>query len=146
MEDKKINVEALNNIYKNAHIGLQSISDISTETLDLDLKEELLSEYEGYEKIIGEISAYMSEHAIEPKDINPIKKAMLWTSIKINSLTDDSKTNIAQLMIKGTVMGITELTQLIHSGSDALDKDVLKFAVNLRDLEEKYEENLKKFL
>ena len=145
MEDKKTNAEALNNIYKNAHIGLQSISNISPETLDLDLKEELLSEYEGYEKIIGEISGYMSEHSIKPKDINPMKKAMLWTAIKMNSI-DDSKTNIAQLMIKGTVMGITELTQLINSGKSTLDKDVLKFATDLRDLEEKYEESLKKYL
>lgn len=145
MEDKKINAEALNNIYKNAHIGLQSISNISPETLDLDLKEELLSEYEGYEKIIGEISGYMSKHSIKPKDINPMKKAMLWTAIKMNSI-DDSKTNIAQLMIKGTVTGITELTQLINSGENTLDKDVLKFATDLRDLEEKYEENLKKYL
>lgn len=145
MEDKKTNAEALNNIYKNAHIGLQSISNISPETLDLDLKEELLSEYEGYEKIIGEISGYMSAHSIKPKDINPMKKAMLWTAIKMNSI-DDSKTNIAQLMIKGTVMGITELTQLINSGESTLDKEVLKFATDLRDLEEKYEENLKKYL
>lgn len=146
MEDKKVNAEALNNIYKNAHIGLQSISNISPETLDLSLKEELLNEYEGYEKIIGEISGYMTEQGIKPKDVNPMKKAMLWTAIKMNSMADDSKTNIAQLMIKGTVTGITELTQLINNSGDALDEKVLYFAKKLKELEEKYEENLKNYL
>ena len=145
MEDKKTNAEALNNIYKNAHIGLQSISNISPETLDLDLKEELLSEYEGYEKIIGEISGYMSAHSIKPKDINPMKKAMLWTAIKMNSI-DDSKTNIAQLMIKGTVMGITELHELLNGSGNEISEKVLNFAKELTELEESYEQRLKKFL
>ena len=53
MQDKKVNEEALVNIYKNAHIALQSLSNLTPEVVDLDFKQELLDQYEGYEKIIG---------------------------------------------------------------------------------------------
>ena len=118
MQDKKVNEEALVNIYTNAHIALQSLSNLTPEVEDLDLKQELLDEYEGYEKIIGEISRYMKENDMEPKDINPLKKAMIWSSIKMNTLTDRSKSHVADMMVQGTVMGVVELTQLKNeSGS-----------------------------
>lgn len=146
MQDKKVNEEALINIYKNAHIALQSLSNITPEVEDLDLKQELLDEYEGYEKIIGEISRYMKENDIEPKDINPLKKAMLWSSIKMNTLTDRSKSHVADMMVQGTVMGIVELTQLKSESGSVLNEDVLDFADRLLKLEEGYEEKLKTFL
>ncbi len=146
MQDKKVNEEALINIYKNAHIALQSLSNITPEVEDLDLKQELLDEYEGYEKMIGEISRYMKENDIEPKDINPLKKAMLWSSIKMNTLTDRSKSHVADMMVQGTVMGIVELTQLKSESGSVLNEDVLDFADRLLKLEEGYEEKLKTFL
>ena len=82
MENHDYNVKALNDVYKNAHIALQSISDLLPSVEDDDIKDELQEEYEGYEKVIGNISTFMAENGIEPKDVNPFKKAMLWSSIK----------------------------------------------------------------
>ena len=48
-------------------------------------------------------------------------------------------------MIKGTVMGITELTAMKNE-SENLDDEVLKFLDDLLTLEEEYEQRLKKFL
>lgn len=53
MEDKKINEETLNKIYRNAHIALQSISNVLEEAEDEKMKAELKDQYDGYEKIIG---------------------------------------------------------------------------------------------
>ena len=44
MQDKKVNEEALVNIYKNAHIALQSLSNLTPEVVDLDFKQELLDQ------------------------------------------------------------------------------------------------------
>ena len=41
MTDKKINGEILNNLYKNAHIALQSISDLTEELTDEKFRKEL---------------------------------------------------------------------------------------------------------
>ena len=57
MEKLEYNQKAINDIYKNAHIALQSIEDILPQVEDEGLKKELTEQYDGYEKIIGEISS-----------------------------------------------------------------------------------------
>ena len=145
MLSKEINEKAINDVYKNAHIALQSISDLLPSVEDAEIKTELQEEYEGYEKIIGEISTYMAQSQIEPKDINPLKKAMLWSSIKMKTLMNNSRNQVAEMMINGTVMGINELTAMKNEGEN-LDPEVLNFVEKLLRLEEEYEQRLKKFL
>jgi hypothetical protein len=145
MELNDYNIKAVNDVYKNAHIALQSISDLLPDVENEGMKKELQDEYEGYEKVIGEISAFMTENGIEPKDINPIKKAMMWSGIKMNTMFDTSRTHIAEIMIKGTVMGITELTAMKNE-REKLDEKVVEQITKLLALEEKYEQRLKKFL
>lgn len=145
MQFNDYNVKAVNDVYKNAHIALQSISDLLPSVDDEELKKELQEEYEGYEKLIGEISAFMTENGIDPKDINPIKKAMMWSGIKMNTLFDNSRTHIAEIMIKGTVMGITELTAMKNESVN-LDEKIIENIDKLLALEEDYEQRLKKFL
>lgn len=144
METK--NQQTVGDIYKNAHIALQSISNVLPKCDNLSLKEELKTEYDGYEKFIGEISSFMKEKGFEVKDVNFMKKAMLWTSINMNTLTDDSASHLADMMVKGTVMGITELAQILSREDGNVDDSILNFAKELMELEESYEKNLKKFL
>jgi hypothetical protein len=145
MDRKEYNKKAITDVYKNAHIALQSISDILPDTDDLDLKKEFQEEYEGYEKLIGEISSYMVENGIEPVDINFMKKAMLWTSIKMKTLVDNSRNQLADMMVKGTSMGINELTAMKNESKN-LDEGVLNLVEKLLALEENYEKRLRKFL
>lgn len=139
------NVKAITDVYKNAHIALQSISDLLPAVEDEDIKNELKEEYEGYEKLIGEISSFMAENDVEPKDVNPFKKAMLWSSIKMKTMFNNSRNQVAEMMINGTVMGINELTAMKNEGVN-LDEEIKAFLEKLLTLEENYEERLKKFL
>ena len=141
MEQINIDKEVLVSLYKNAHIALQTISDIVNEVGDENIRKELADEYDGYEKYIGRLSTYMKETSTETKDINPLKKAVMFASVKMNTLTDNSASHVAELMIKGTVMGITELHEILNN-SDPVSETVK----DLTDLEETYEERLKKFL
>ena len=87
----------------------------------------------------------MAENDIEPKDVNPMKKAMLWTSIKMKTLVDNSRNQLADMMVKGTSMGINELTAMKNEGNN-LDPGVLEILEELLSLEEEYEQRLKKYL
>ena len=145
MQAENINHKALNDTYKNAHIALQSISDLLPDVNDTGLKEELKTEYEGYESFMSELNAYMEENGIERKDINFFKKAMLWSSIKMKTLIDDSRNQIAEMMLNGTVMGINELTAMKNEGEN-FDPKVTEFIQKLLTLEESYEKRLRKFL
>lgn len=145
MEENNFNQKAITDVYKNAHIALQSISDLLPEVEDEDVKKELQEEYEGYEKIIGEISSYMAQNKIERKDINPLKKAAMWGSIKMKTMFNKSRNQVAEMMINGTVMGINELTAMKNESSN-LDKEVVNLLDKLLALEEEYEQRLKKYL
>ena len=140
------NLDFIGEVYRNASVALESISDIMSEIDDEELKKEILSEHEGYENFITELTLYMKEKGYEIKDISGMKKAMMWSAIKMNTAFDDTRSHISELMIKGTVMGITELTKIINSSDCVTDEKAVQFAKRLLDLEEDYEKNLKTFL
>ena len=144
MENEKINSHALNEMFQNAHIAMQSISNLSPKVEDNDVKEELLSEYEQYENFISELSAFMTEIGLKPEDIGVMKKAMLWGAIKMKTLTGADKSKVAEMMIKGATMGITELTSLKNDGK--LDEKTVEFLDKLLKIEESSIERLKTFL
>ena len=140
------NLDAINEVYKNASVALLSISNVVPEITDVELKKEILDEYDGYEKLLGEVTKYMAEKGYEAKEVGMMKKFMMKSGIKMNTAMDDSESNIAQIMIKGTVMGITELCELINNSETITDKKIIEYAERLKSLEETYEERLKKFL
>ncbi|MBO4594448.1 MAG: hypothetical protein J5697_01960 [Clostridia bacterium] len=139
------NKKAINDTYKNAHVALQSIKDLLPAVKDAKLKKELKDEYDGYSENIREIAEFMEKNRLKPKDINVFKKATMWTAIKMKTMINGGKNHIAEMMIKGTVMGITELTAMKNE-SDRLTEGVKQRIDKLLELEESYEERLKKFL
>ena len=130
------NLDAINEVYRNANVALLAISNVLPEITDVELKKEILEE----------ISKYMTEKGYEAKEVGTMKKFMMKSGIKMNTVIDDSESNIAQIMIKGTVMGVTELCELINNGENITDKKIIEYAERLKSLEETYEERLKKFL
>ena len=130
-------------LVKNA--SSESITDIMSSVHDGGLKRELKEQYEGYDKFIGEISSFMLEKSIKPRDINFFKKTMLWSSIKMKTLFDNSRNQVAEMMINGTVMGIIELRAMLNESKN-LNEQVKPLIEKLIKLEEDYEERLKKFL
>ena len=145
MQLNDYNKKAICDVYKNANIALNSINDLLPSVDDKVIKEELNDQYDSYEKLIGEISSFMVENGIQVKDINPIKKAMLWSAIKMKTMIDSSRNQIAEMMIKGTVTGINELTAMKNEKQN-LNEQVYQYVQRLLDMEEDFQERLKKFL
>ena len=145
MSQRDTNLDTINEIYKNASVALLSISNVLPDTEDELLKKELQEEYDGYEKLLGEITAYMTEKGYEAKELGVMKKMFMSSGIKMNTALDNTEGHIAQIMVKGTVMGITELCRLLNN-SECNDPKVIELGERLKQLEENYEERLKKFL
>ena len=145
MISDNLNRKAIMDVYKNAHIAMQSISDLLPEVKDCELKDELLLQFDGYKNIINDISAYLKEKGITPKDIGSFQKTMMKGAIKFKTMIDASRNHIAEMMIKGSVTGITELGAM-RNESQNYDDEVADFIARLMHLEEEYERRLKKFL
>ena len=145
MTDKKSGEELLAEVYRNTRYALASIADILPETEDERLREELKQMHDGYEHISGKAAALAKERGIGLKDPGPMKRAMVWGSVKMNALKDDSRAHIAEMLTQGTVMGITALTRSLGE-SERADEDIRAVADELLLLEQQYEQAMKSYI
>lgn len=146
MATLKSDGEILAEIYRNAQLALTSISDLLPEVEDEEMKEELLREHEEYEKICSQAASLATRYDLNLKEPSPIKKAMMWSAIKMNAATDNSVQNVAQMMIKGTVNGITCLKTSLTDGESVMDEDIKALLQDAIALEEGFEKKLKAYL
>ncbi len=145
--DIKKSEEVLAEVHRNCQYAIQSISDILPETDDEEIKEELLRQHEEYERIGGKAALLAKEREIELKNPNPIKKGMMWMGIKMNAMKDDSRAHIAEMMVQGTVMGITALkTTLGEMSPDFADEEIRQLAKELLKSEEQFEKTWKNLI
>ena len=125
---------------------MTSISDILPEVEDVAIKEEILRQHEEYEKVCSKAAELAHKFDVDVKEPNPMKKAMMWSAIKMGTANDNSPQNIAQMMIRGTVNGITSLRTSLTDGSKFMDEEVKSLLTELIELEEGFEEKFKAFL
>ena len=145
MPEKK-NEEILAENYRNCQLALTSIADILPAIEDEKIKTEILRQHEEYEKICAKAAVIAKNKGLELKEPNPLKKAMMWGSIKMNTLTDNSTPHIAEMMIQGTVMGITALKTSLSDSEGYGDGEIIELLRELITLEEDFEKRLKEFL
>ena len=145
MERKK-SEEILAEIYRNVQLALESISDILPEVEDEAIRNEIVKEHEEYEKIGARAAVLAKNKGHQIKEPNVFKKAMMWGSIKMNTLTDNSASHIAEMMIQGTVMGITSLKASLSDAEERADEEILSLLKELIALEEGFEKTLKEYL
>ena len=149
MEQKirKQTEEALAEIYRNAQLALTSIADILPEVEnDEKLKTELHAQHEEYEKISARAAMIARDLDIELKEPNPMKKAMMWGSIKMSTLTDNSRAHIAEMMVQGTVMGITALRKTEGELTENGDERIPALLNEMIKMEEDFEKRWKAYL
>ena len=146
MEQTKSNGEIVAEIYRNAQLALTSISDIMPEVEDSKIREEIIHQHEEYEKICSKAAKLAFNFGLDLKEPSPVKKAMMWSAIKMGTASDNSAQNIAQMMIRGTVNGITSLKTSLTDGEKTMDAEVKRLLKELISLEEGFERKLKTFL
>ena len=138
--------EALAEIYRNAQLALQSISNILPAVEDEEIKNELHIQHEEYERISARASMLAKDKHIELKNPNPVKKVMMWGSIKMSTLTDNSRSHIADMMLQGTVMGITALRKTMGEIKPNGDEEIISLLQEMLAKEEEFENKWKAFL
>ena len=138
--------EALAEIYRNAQLALESISDILPETDDAEVREELHAQHEEYERFSAKAALLASNLGVELKEPNPMKKVMMWGSIKMNTLTDKSRAHIADMMVQGTVMGVTSLRTTASELPVDENDEILALLDEMIKAEEQFEKKWKEVL
>ncbi|MBR2023568.1 MAG: hypothetical protein IJ996_03530 [Clostridia bacterium] len=132
--------EVLAEVYRNTQLALQSISNLLPQIDDMPTREELLRQHEEYEQISAKTAVIAKDKGIELKDPNPFKKMMMWGSIKMSTLTDNSPSHVAEMMVQGTVMGITALKKSLGELSPDAHEEIRALAEEFLKMEERFEE------
>jgi hypothetical protein len=137
----------LSQLYKNTKMGADSIIDIMPKVANEELKSELTSELEKYEDFSKKIKTMLFDLGMEAHEENAMTKVMTKVGITMNTMLDASASHIADIMIQGATMGITDTTKLVREYENtSCSEDALALAKETIKYEEATVERLKKFL
>ena len=139
------NNELLTKIYQNARMGCDSISYVSEKSKDEDMRESLLEQHRKYSDIAQDATKLLNESGEPAKDKGPVSKAMIWSSVQMNTLADKTSDHIAEMMIQGSMMGVIDMSRNLKRYSDT-DKPVLSLGERLIEAEERNIQNMKSYL
>ena len=135
----------LNELNKGIKMGMDSISSIAEKVTDDQLKDDLQSEYNQYNEILNDVNAELGKYEEFPKELNPAQKMMGWFDIQISTMTDNSDSKIAEMLIKGTNMGIIEGVKLLNNNPETTN-EIKNILTNFIQFQENNVERLKKYL
>ena len=146
-ESKAATLSLLEAMYKNVRMGADSIIDIMPKVSDESLKTELTSELERYEKFSKEIESSILNMGEEATDQGVLAKLGTKMSVAMNTMMDSTTSHIAEMMIQGGTMGITDATKLLREYENtSCSKEALALAERIIKYEEETVERLKQFL
>lgn len=142
------NEEILEYIYQTSNMGMESTKDLIDSLKGKDNKiKKLVEEIEkNYEKYARETEKLLNKKDLKAKPIGMMAKAMSKMSINKEIISDNSDSNIADMLIQGLTMGNLELTKHIDNYEKTADKKTINLAKSLRKFGEEYIEKLKVYL
>ena len=141
----RANAELLNFIYENARMGVVTIRQLLEIVKEGDFHRQLASQLSEYETISSDAKAHMERHGIREEDVTPMQKLSSYLIINMKTLTDKSDSNIAEMMLIGSVRGIAAASRHLREYQNA-DEDIRSLMETLLKLEERNIESLKGFL
>lgn len=137
----------LEEIYKNVRMGSDSIINLTSRVSNDELRAEMMSQLDKYEDFAHRAAKRLCDLGEKPKEENPVARAGAKIGMAMNTVTDSTTSHLAEMLIQGSVMGITDLMKQISAAEECgIDGDALSLAREVVRFEEQSEERYKKFL
>lgn len=118
ISSQDINKAELQEIYKNAVLGMESVEDLRPLSADRGFRNLLLKQYGRYAAVAKDVELYAAEHGVELDDPSIFAKGMMKMSTMWNTMRDRSNSKLAEIMVQGINMGIISITKVINRLSD----------------------------
>ena len=137
--------ELLNECMKSVLFGMQSldvVEKVAVGELNAYVKQ-LMGEYAA---ISERISRRMQDLDVVPESYGSLKQKWQKKMVKLSIFGDKSNSNIAEKLIKGTNMGITDLTRCLHDNAISVEEETAALASDTLSFFSGTVEALKKFL
>ena len=137
--------QLLNHIYQTAEMGREGIQSVLKYTQEPKLVSALHSQLTEYEQLQNAAGSMLQARGEPPKGLGPMAKASSEVMSTMKAMTDRSATNIAEMMIQGSTMGVTKSLRTIRD-CDVKDGEVRRLADRLLKTEQANIEEMKRFL
>lgn len=138
-------IELLNQIHQNADMGRDSIRHIIKLSDDVEFLHALNSQLDEYERAYDKSENLLKDLNAQPEDASPMAKTMSRVTSTMKSLINPSTSKLAEMMIEGGTMGVTNLTKQIKAYGGSR-QDILDLAKQQLRIEEQNIEEMKKYL
>lgn len=145
MDNNQSTLELLSDIYRGAKMGVETINNLLTKVDDNKIYDELKYQLSCYEEIANEAYGEILKRNSDISDISPVNKMSAKMSVGINTIIDKTPSHVADMLIKGSTMGVTGISKSLNSYVST-DKDVKSLAERFIKIEEDNIDRLKKFL
>lgn len=145
-------VELANEMYKNIGMGSDAILHLLPRINEksgnaASMKTDMSASLCFYEKINGRIKEILRAHQAEAKQENLMTRTMAHAGIVMNTAMDASDSHIAEMLIEGSTMAITQMTRLTHQfESRPACEELIGIAREVITFEEGQIERLKAYL
>ena len=136
MNDIQNELNILDEISKGASMGVDSIIEIKPKVQDRNFLNTLDTEENKYKRISDRLeNIYKKFSDKEPHKVNKIEKAMTSWGIDMRTMTDDTTSKLAELLVKGTNMGIIEGRRLLNHNPNCSNEvhDLLEEFVKMQE-------------
>ncbi len=147
VKSKITRAQLLDDLYKNLKMGSESTTDVLGRVKDPDLRTEMTLIIDGLEGLASRTSKLMFQAGLTPKEENIMTRAGAKIGMVMNTATDSTSEHLAEMMIQGLTMGVTELYRDIGEAEDVgISGEALELAKDALAFEEKSIEKLKTYL
>lgn len=146
-EKKSPAIELATELYKNITMGTDAVTHLLPKVKDNDMKTSMSAAMCYYEKAAGKVKEFLGKHGSTAKEEPLMTRMAARMGIAMNTAMDATSSHIAQMLIEGSTMAITEATRLYHrfEGREGCD-EMLTVARDLAEFEQSHIEKLKAFL
>lgn len=145
MENNDLNV--LDELNKGATMGMDAIEFVIKKVGDENFKKTLDLEYNKYKDISRRVNNLYDNYTYEkePHETTGMNKVMTWWGVQMKAMNDKSNSNLSELLLNGTNMGIIEGRRLLNQNPD-INKDVRTLLDDFVKMQEDSVETLKCYL
>ena len=134
-------------IYKNVKMGADSIINLLPHVKDDGLRSLMTRQLDGYEKYAARAAQALHARGLTAKEEGLVTRVSARVGMAINTMIDSTTGHIAEMMIEGSNMGITDMTKLLNDYEcKGESEEAVRLAREVVRFEEHNLEMLKPFL
>ena len=101
------NTELLNFVYQNSQMGMESLSQLLEIAEDEEFRSCMEKQLDKYREFHNEAKRLLQERGHNEKSLGMFDKLKTYLMINMQTMSDKSTSHLAQMLIEGSSMGVT---------------------------------------